>query len=92
MSPVALAKFRSIPRCIPNFIPNLITNPQPLYCTSMPYIVNVTLLSGLGVTSHIVDEPQWVPDVGGPGDVVQVCRCLLALPQVWIQQFPYKHE
>lgn len=46
----------------------------------MPYIVNVTLLSGLGVTSHMVDEPQWVPDVGGPGGVVQVCSLYFGGP------------
>jgi membrane-bound transcription factor site-1 protease len=34
---------------------------QPLYYGSLPVIVNVTILNGLGVSGVIVNKPQWHP-------------------------------
>ena len=34
---------------------------QPVYYTSMPVIVNVTILNGMGVTGRLIDKPTWHP-------------------------------
>jgi hypothetical protein len=33
----------------------------PVYYTSMPVIVNVTILNGMGVTGRLIDKPTWHP-------------------------------
>lgn len=36
-------------------------NSQPLYHTSLPVIVNVTILNGMGVTGRVINQPTWHP-------------------------------
>eukprot|EP01134_Creolimax_fragrantissima_P007351 CFRG7351T1 len=43
---------------------------QPLFCTSLPYLVNVTVINGLGVNGSFSREPVWIPT--GLEDVLQV--------------------
>eukprot|EP01112_Ceratiomyxa_fruticulosa_P020600 TRINITY_DN7060_c0_g1_i1.p1 TRINITY_DN7060_c0_g1~~TRINITY_DN7060_c0_g1_i1.p1 ORF type:complete len:1132 (+),score=259.75 TRINITY_DN7060_c0_g1_i1:307-3702(+) len=43
---------------------------QPLYYSSMPSIVNVTILNGLGVTGEIIDGPLFI--AGKNGERIQV--------------------
>ncbi|XP_051726643.1 LOW QUALITY PROTEIN: membrane-bound transcription factor site-1 protease [Ctenopharyngodon idella] len=45
---------------------------QPIYYGSMPTIVNVTILNGMGVTGRIVDKPIWQPYLPQNGDYVDV--------------------
>ncbi|XP_025115476.1 membrane-bound transcription factor site-1 protease-like [Pomacea canaliculata] len=45
---------------------------QPLFYGSMPIIVNVTILNGMGVSGKIVDRPQWEPYIPENGDLVEV--------------------
>lgn len=35
---------------------------QAVYCTSMPHIVNITLISGLGAEGQVVHHPEWRSD------------------------------
>ncbi len=43
---------------------------QPIYFSSMPTIVNVTILNGMGVTGEIKAEPTWKP--GKNGELLEV--------------------
>ncbi|XP_050499570.1 membrane-bound transcription factor site-1 protease isoform X1 [Diabrotica virgifera virgifera] len=45
---------------------------QPLYHTSVPVIVNVTILNGLGVSGKIVGKPQWHPYTPQQGHYLEV--------------------
>lgn len=45
---------------------------QPLYYSSMPVIVNVTILNGLGVSGRIAGKPQWHPYTPQHGHLLDV--------------------
>ncbi|KAF7270742.1 hypothetical protein GWI33_016324 [Rhynchophorus ferrugineus] len=45
---------------------------QALYYGSMPVIVNVTILNGMGVTGRIVNKPTWHPYVPQQGHLLDV--------------------
>lgn len=45
---------------------------QPLYYGSMPVIVNVTILNGMGVTGRIVNKPTWHPYTPQQGHLLDV--------------------
>ncbi|CAG9857116.1 unnamed protein product [Phyllotreta striolata] len=45
---------------------------QPLYYTSVPVIVNVTILNALGVSGRIVGKPQWYPYTPQQGHLLEV--------------------
>lgn len=45
---------------------------QPIYHGSMPIIVNVTILNGMGVTGKIVDKPLWQPYTPQFGNYIEV--------------------
>ncbi|KAJ8924601.1 hypothetical protein NQ315_000751 [Exocentrus adspersus] len=45
---------------------------QPIYYGSMPVIVNVTILNGLGVSGKIVNKPQWHPYTPQQGQLLDV--------------------
>ena len=45
---------------------------QPLYHTSIPVIVNVTVLNGMSVTGNIVGKPQWHPYLPENGQYLDV--------------------
>lgn len=45
---------------------------QPLYYGSIPLIVNVTILNGMGVTGKIVSKPTWHPYTPQQGHLLEV--------------------
>lgn len=45
---------------------------QPLYYGSMPVIVNVTILNGLGVSGKVIQKPQWHPYTTQQGHLLDV--------------------
>ncbi|XP_066138498.1 membrane-bound transcription factor site-1 protease isoform X2 [Euwallacea fornicatus] len=45
---------------------------QPLYYGSVPLIVNVTILNGMGVTGKIVNKPTWHPYTPQQGHFLEV--------------------
>lgn len=45
---------------------------QPLYYGSLPVIVNVTILNGLGVSGKIVNKPQWHPYAPQQGQLIDI--------------------
>eukprot|EP00051_Salpingoeca_urceolata_P025354 m.452370 g.452370 ORF g.452370 m.452370 type:complete len:1062 (+) comp20325_c5_seq5:2002-5187(+) len=45
---------------------------QPVFYGSIPLVVNLTVLNGLGVTGHIVSTPAWRPNTDNGGDKVDV--------------------
>lgn len=45
---------------------------QPLYCGSIPSIINVTILNGISVKGKILSEPTWHPYVDKNGEFVDV--------------------
>ncbi|KAG5867980.1 hypothetical protein JTB14_036488 [Gonioctena quinquepunctata] len=54
---------------------------QPLYYGSMPVIVNVTILNGLGVSGKIVNKPQWHPYIPQQGHLLEIA--LLHSEHLW---------
>uniref|UniRef100_A0A8D8UG00 Membrane-bound transcription factor site-1 protease n=1 Tax=Cacopsylla melanoneura TaxID=428564 RepID=A0A8D8UG00_9HEMI len=45
---------------------------QPLYHGSIPVIVNVTILNGMGVVGRILDKPQWFPYTPHNGEYLEI--------------------
>lgn len=45
---------------------------QPLYYGSIPLIVNVTILNGMGVTGKIASKPTWHPYTPQQGHLLEV--------------------
>ncbi|KAJ8943939.1 hypothetical protein NQ314_009603 [Rhamnusium bicolor] len=45
---------------------------QPIYYGSMPVIVNITILNGLGVSGKIVNKPQWHPYTPQHGHLLDI--------------------
>nr|XP_023028172.1 membrane-bound transcription factor site-1 protease [Leptinotarsa decemlineata] len=45
---------------------------QPLYYGTVPVIVNVTILNGLGVSGRIVNKPQWHPYTPQQGHLLEI--------------------
>lgn len=47
-------------------------NSQSLFHTSLPVIVNVTILNGMGVTGKFVNQPTWHPYAALNGNLLNV--------------------
>uniref|UniRef100_A0A915B2A3 Peptidase S8/S53 domain-containing protein n=2 Tax=Parascaris univalens TaxID=6257 RepID=A0A915B2A3_PARUN len=45
---------------------------QPLYVSSIPTIVNVTIVNGLGVSGRIIEPPVWEPFLDENGDLLKI--------------------
>ncbi|XP_050300873.1 membrane-bound transcription factor site-1 protease isoform X2 [Anthonomus grandis grandis] len=45
---------------------------QPIYYGSIPVIVNVTILNGMGVTGRIISKPTWHPYLPQQGQLMDV--------------------
>lgn len=47
-------------------------NTQSLFHTSVPAIVNVTILNGMGVTGRVINKPTWHPYILQNGNLLNV--------------------
>lgn len=47
-------------------------NTQSLFHTSVPTIVNVTILNGMGVTGILVNKPTWHPYTSQNGNLLNI--------------------
>ena len=47
-------------------------NTQSLFYTSVPTIVNVTILNGMGVTGRVINKPTWHPYILQNGNMLNV--------------------
>lgn len=45
---------------------------QPIYYGSLPTIVNVTVLNGMGVVGYIREKPKWFPYIPENGQFLEV--------------------
>lgn len=54
---------------------------QPLYCKSVPIIVNVTILNGISVTGYVTKEPTWHPYIKNHSSFLKVS--ITTSPILW---------
>jgi len=45
---------------------------QPLYHSSLPVILNTTILNGIGVSGTLYKDPEWIPDLDNHGEFLKV--------------------
>jgi membrane-bound transcription factor site-1 protease len=61
------------------------------YYTSMPIIVNVTILNGMGVSGKVIGDPKWIPVVENPHETLDLLEVSFRWSETlwpWYSLFP----